>query len=220
MPTARTRQPRAYHHGDLRRALIDAGLELVEKRGVEALSLRAVARRAQVSHSAPYHHFADKADLLAAVAGAGFDRMVAAIAQDVAEHPPRTALDGLRSVGRGYLAFAFAHPAIFRLMFRPELTRPARHPTLKEAETRAFGVLLQTIQTCQKTGELPRGDPLPLAAFCWSTVHGLAMLHVEQVLQETPLGDIPIERLAQAIIAIDIAGLQAFHTNRPSANRS
>jgi AcrR family transcriptional regulator len=210
MRSPRPRLRRAYHHGDLRRALIDAGLQLVERRGVAALSLRAVARLAQVSHSAPYHHFAGKADLLAAVAAAAFDRLVAVIAQDIVEHPPRTALDGLRAVGRGYLRFALDHPAAFRLMFRPELTTPAQHPVLRDAEARAFGVLLEAIHTCQRTGELPKGDPLSLAAFAWSCVHGLAMLHVEQVLRETPLGKIPIAELVQTVVALDIAGLQAY----------
>ena len=200
---------RAYHHGDLRAALIDAGLDLVAKRGVEALSLRAVARRAQVSHAAPYHHFADKAELLAAVAAAGFDRMVAAIAQAAVDHPPRRALESLRAVGVGYLRFALNHPAIFRLMFRPELTKPAAHPLLQDAEARAFGTLLTAITAAQGAGELAGDDPTAPATFAWSAVHGLAVLHGDQVLRETPLGAVPIERLAEAVVNLCLAGLQS-----------
>ena len=208
------RGKRAYHHGDLRTALIDAGLDLVARRGIEALSLRAVARKAQVSHAAPYHHFTDKAELLAAVAAAGFDRMVAVIAQATLEHAPRRALEGLRAVGVGYLRFAFTNPAVFRLMFRPELTHPAAHPLLQAAEARAFATLVTAIRAAQSAGELPGADPAAPATFAWSTVHGLAVLHVDQVLRETPLGAVPIERLADAVVNSCIAGLQA--TPRPA----
>lgn len=205
---------KAYHHGDLRNALIEAGLAIVEKEGIEQVSLRAVARRAAVSHSAPYHHFATKAELLAAVAAAGFDRMVATIGQMASQRPMRSALDGLRAVGSGYLRFALAQPGVFRLMFRPELTRPADHPVLQQAEGRAFGTLLSTIVACQQAGELPATDPRLLAAVCWSTVHGLAILHVEQVLRETPLSEIPIEELAGTIV--EAATQAAIHAPRTS----
>jgi AcrR family transcriptional regulator len=204
--------PKSYHHGDLRNALIEAGLAIVEQEGIEEVSLRAVARRASVSHSAPYHHFDTKAELLAAIAAAGFDRLVASIQQVAAESPLRCALDGLRAVGTGYLRFALAQPGVFRLMFRPELTRPADHPTLREAEARAFGTLLTTIVTCQKAGELPATDPRLLAAACWSTVHGLAVLHVEQVLRETPLGQLPIEDLARVVV--EAATTAVVHSGR------
>jgi AcrR family transcriptional regulator len=189
----------AYHHGDLHRALLEAGLAIVRTQGVEALSLRAVARKARVSHSAPYHHFGSKAELLAAVAAAGFDLLVASIQQIATTSPPQTGLDALRAVGAGYLGFAVRDPAVFRLMFRPEMTQPADHLVLLEAEAKAFGKLIEALVICQATGELPGKDPMPLAAICWSTVHGLAMLHVEQVLQETPLGRVPIQELAQLV---------------------
>ena len=211
-PTARSprRRKKAYHHGALRQALIQAGLAIVEREGVAGVSLRAVARRAAVSHSAPYHHFATKAELLAAVAAAGFDRMVAKIEQVAGEMQMCSALDGLRAVGTGYLRFALANQAVFGLMFRPELTHPADHPDLLEAEARAFGTLLTTIVTCQRAGELPPTDARLMAAACWSTVHGLAVLQVEQVLQETPLGQMPIEKLAR--YAVEAATMAVIHT--------
>jgi AcrR family transcriptional regulator len=207
--TAKGPAKAAYHHGDLRRALVAAGLEIVNSSGVEALSLRAVARRAKVSHSAPYHHFHDKAELLAAVAAAGFEQLVAAIDAQAAADGVKTPLDGLRAVGRGYLRFALENPAIFRLMFRPEMTRPAEHPVLLEAEALAFGKLLQTIVLCQQMGELPGQDPLPPSAACWSICHGLAMLQVEQVLKETPLGGVPFATLVHTVVETVIAGTRA-----------
>jgi hypothetical protein len=91
-------------------------------------------------------------------------------------------------------------------MFRPEMTRPADHRVLLVAEGRAFGKLLETIALCQQLGELPGRDPLPPAAACWSIVHGLAMLHVDQVLKETPLGNLPIEILIQTVVETVITG--------------
>jgi AcrR family transcriptional regulator len=193
----------------LRRALVAAGLEIVRASGVEALSLRAVARHAKVSHSAPYHHFREKSELLAAVAAAGFEQLVASIDALAAAGGIQTPLDGLRAVGRGYLQFSVENPAIFRLMFRPELTRPAEHPVLLEAEALAFGKLLQTIVLCQQMGELPGKDPVPPSAACWSIVHGLAMLQVEQVLKETPLGGVPFAQLVEAAVETVIAGARS-----------
>jgi AcrR family transcriptional regulator len=197
---------RPYHHGDLRRSLIVAGLQIVEREGMEAVSLRAVARRARVSHSAPYHHFANKAELLAAVAAAGFDALVVAIETAVAQTGSGDPLDHLRAIGRAYAGFAVRRRSIFRLMFRPELTRPQDHPLLREAEARAFAALVTIISAGQQQGRLPGDDPLPAAVFCWSAVHGLAMLHVDQVLPETPLGAIAFEQLADHVIERCIRG--------------
>lgn len=201
------RKPHAYHHGNLRAALVEAGLGLVDRAGVDALTLRAVARVAAVSHSAPYHHFTDKAELLAAVAAAGFDRLVETIAAEQSHAAPEAVLDRLRGVGRGYVRFAVAKPNVFRLMFRPERTRPAEHPVLVEAEARAFGVLLSSIAECQERGLLPGDDPRLPALFAWSTVHGLATLVVDQVLAETPVRELPLEAIEQDIIEYIMQGL-------------
>jgi AcrR family transcriptional regulator len=205
----RKNNARAYHHGDLERALIEAGLSIVERDGVEALSLRAAARWAKVSHAAPYHHFRDKSELLAAVAAAGFDQMVAAIGQEATRARAGDALDRLRAVGRGYVLFAVTHPSVFRLMFRPELTRPSDHGRLQEAEAAAFGTLIEAIVASQRAGQLGGRDPLPLAAYAWSTVHGLAMLHIDNVFGETPLGQLSFDKLAQQLNEAIISGLRA-----------
>ncbi len=204
---------RTYHHGDLRAALVEAGLAIVEREGVAGVSLRAVARRANVSHAAPYHHFASKAELLAAIAAAGFDRLVTTIDRVAGEMTLRSHLDGLRAVGSGYLRFGLENPGVFRLMFRPELTQPAKHDVLRLAETRAFGKLLETVTGAQQAGELPGRDPRPIAAACWSTMHGLAVLHADQVLGETPLSDVPIESLVQYVV--EFATVGAIHTTGP-----
>src|SRR5919204_5566144 len=116
MPPART----SYHHGALRETLLDATLRLIEAEGIGAVSLRRVAREAGVSPGAPYHHFADRADLLAALSARGYELLAAqlAAARTGAGSPAR-ALAGLM---RAYVAFARLEPGYFRLMFRPELS--------------------------------------------------------------------------------------------------
>jgi AcrR family transcriptional regulator len=203
----------------LRRALVEAGLAIVEGDGVATLSLRAVARRARVSHAAPYHHFQTKAGLLAAVAAAGFDRFVATIQAEVARQAPRTPLGQLRVIGQSYVRFAARNPSVFRLMFRPELTRPADHPVLREAEGRAYGVLHQTLAAAQRHGQLPAGDLGPYAAFAWATTHGFALLHIDHVLRETPLGGADFERLADAVNDLCVMGIQAVAGARGQRRR-
>jgi AcrR family transcriptional regulator len=213
---AQVRRPRrGYHHGNLREALIDAGLNIVAEEGVDAISLRAVARRAKVSHSAPYHHFAGKAELLAALAAAGFDRMVAAIQSGMEQVRAQEPLERLRTIGRSYVAFAAENPSVFRLMFRPELTKPSEHPLLREAEARAFGTLMQTIGECLAKGQLPSSSgPFLLAACAWSSVHGLATLKVERLLDETPLGSLGWNEVAEHVNNFIVAGMLV----EPSSN--
>src|SRR5687767_14780705 len=139
--------PIAYHPSmspkvaskDLRRAVLDASVALVEEGGIGALSMREVARRAGVTHGAPYHHFPDRAAILAAIAEEGFvlldGQMRRALAATAA-----TGLARFEACGRGYFAFAVAHPAHFKVMFRPELVDPKNHPNVDAAAARAFMV--------------------------------------------------------------------------------
>jgi len=164
---------------------------------------------AKVSHAAPYHHFRGKSELLAAVAAAGFGQMVAAIGKEATRVQADDPLDLLRAVGRGYVFFAVTHPSVFRLMFRPELTRPSDHSRLQAAEAAAFGTLMEAIVGAQQTGQLSGHDPRPLAAYAWSTVHGLAMLHIDNVFGETPLGEVQFDKLAAQLNEAIISGLRA-----------
>src|SRR5512133_2304967 len=111
--------PGRYHHGELRRALLDASLAVIERDGVSALSLRELARRLGVSHAAPAHHFPDKAALLVEIAREGYERFGAALAAAADAAPDDDAR--LAAIGRAYVDFALAHPATFRVMFGREL---------------------------------------------------------------------------------------------------
>lgn len=178
--TNRAGQP--YHHGNLRRALIDAALTLVEREGIDALTLRAAARRAGVSQAAPYRHFADKEALLAAVAEEGFNAMVEAMRRlgDDADGP----LARLRALGLAYVRFAVEHPSHFRVMFSPVLADRSRYPTLDQAADECFALLEDGIAACQGTGDVRAGDVRDLALAAWSSVHGLAALLVDGQLAE------------------------------------
>ena len=155
---------RSYHHGDLQAALIQSAGDILEKEGVEALSLREVARRAGVSHSAPYRHFAEREALLAALAAEGFGML--AQAQQAA-----AASGGLRGMGEAYVQFALAHPQRFRLMFGGQISI-AKHAQLREVATKTFTGL---------SGALSAGVPEAKGArdasiAAWALVHGLAQL--------------------------------------------
>jgi AcrR family transcriptional regulator len=177
-----------YHHGDLRRALIEASLALISEEGFSALTLREVARRAGVTHAAPYRHFADKEALLAAVAEEGFRAMATQMRERMDKEPRPS--ERLLACGVAYVLFAVHHPAHFRVMFGPHFAKPADHEGLSKEGGNSFGLLVQSIVQGQQAGELREGEPLALALMAWSQVHGLASLLVDHKLdrpgQEAP----------------------------------
>jgi AcrR family transcriptional regulator len=183
-----------YHHGDLRHALIEASLALIAEEGFAALTLREVARRAGVTHAAPYRHFADKEALLAAVAEEGFRTMAAQMRERMDRETGPT--QRLSACGVAYVLFAIQHPAHFRVMFGPHFTRRVDHETLAREGGNAFGLLVQSIIEGQKAGELREGEPMPLALMSWSLVHGLASLLVDGQLQNMTAEGPTAEQLA------------------------
>lgn len=166
-----------YHHGDLRRALIDAALALIERDGAQALTLRAAARLAGVSQAAPYRHFPDKDALLAAVAEDGLLALAVCMRDASAPHardPGRT----LQALGIAYVRFATAHTAHFRVMFNAVAKNVDTYPALAEASDAVFALLLDAITRGQREGAMRLGNPKELALAAWSLVHGFAELEV------------------------------------------
>jgi AcrR family transcriptional regulator len=149
----------AYHHGDLRAALLGAAAELLEKQGAAGVVLREVARRAGVSHNAPYRHFPERDSLLAALAAEGF----LLLSEQLKRHAGR-------EMGEAYVAFALAHPHRFRLMFGGQLPLE-NYPALREASGQAYEALVAAFR------ERPDvADPAKAAAAAWALVHGLSHL--------------------------------------------
>ena len=160
---------RAYHHGDLARALIDAALPRIEKAGVEAFTLREAAREIGVTHAAAYRHYADKRALLAAIAEEGFRALSADLKE--AAQSEGDSLEKLASIGRAYVRYAFREPARFRVMFGPRLNYDRRFPSLEAEAQRAFRILLDAIEAGQR-----EGVSRDLANSLWTTAHGFASL--------------------------------------------
>ncbi len=168
-----------YHHGDLRRALLDVALALLGEGGAQALTLRAIAQRAGVSHTAPYRHFADRETLLAALAAEGFRELSEALLKPRSRSPVKR----LEASGRAYVRFALARPEHYRLMFGSSLFgRIEQHPALAEAASGAYLILVEQIRAGQVVGAFRSGVPEQLAMVAWSTVHGLAGLLIDGLL--------------------------------------
>lgn len=179
MPKARSRV--TYHHGDLGQALIDAALAIItEEQDAANVSLREVARRVGVSQAAPYRHFADKDALLAAVAEAGFQRLLNALHVDAGSDTDPLAR--LQASGVAYVKFAIAHPAHYRVMFSIFRVEQGNDSSLNEVAGKAFAVMVDAISTGQAIGAIQPGNPRQLAWVTWSLVHGLALLLIDRQL--------------------------------------
>jgi AcrR family transcriptional regulator len=175
MPTRMRTQPTAaYHHGDLRAALLIAAETELAVRGLETFSLRGVAKRAGVSHAAPAHHFKDTPGLLTALAALGFERFIATqnVRRAKAKKDPRAQL---MAGGLGYIDFALAHPALFRLMFSSQ--RPDFRDThLARASDDAFEGLVRDLQRHRNIDPHTDAAAMLEVTAIWSLVHGLADL--------------------------------------------
>ena len=164
-----------YHHGNLRAALLDQAEQTVRERGVDALSLRELARETGVSHGAPRRHFADRRALLDALAEAGFARLGAelrdAVAGAGAEFEPR-----MRAAASAYVRFATRDAALLELMFAGKHRDDAAAGALQAASERAFGVLFELIEQGQAEGTLEQGEPERVGLVLFATVQGIAAL--------------------------------------------
>ena len=198
----------AYHHGDLRRTLVDAARELVSEGQAWDFSLREVARRAGVSHSAPYNHFSDKRELLGEVAASGFRSLQHELVVATSDEPDAT--QALVLLGKSYISFAEENPALYRLMFGPVL---AAGYSSRPGITVEAGAITKTILV----GVLRRGalasafainpdDKTELEAAhltCWAALHGLASLVIDQKAETT----IPESEVAEAMLSLILRGL-------------
>jgi AcrR family transcriptional regulator len=184
----RGKSKKAYHHGDLREALLAAGERILRTKGLAALTLRAIAREAGVSHGAPAHHFPDLSALLSELAAVGFNRLA-----DYLEAALAKPGSGRRDTDHAYLQFALDHRPLFLLMFRDERLY-ARNPALQAARARSFGLLRKVEPSGPAVTPVQRAGAV---ASTWCMIHGFSMLAVENRLI----------RVLEVAPGIDLAGL-------------
>lgn len=167
---------------DARGAILSAAVASIEEGGLANVSMREVARRAGVSHQLPYHYFADREGILAAVAQAGFEllreRFMKAIALD------GSGADKLAAAGRAYVEFACDHPAHFRVMFRQDFVAMERHADAKASADSCFAQLPLMIAEAIEDGLPAHPNPRALVVMAWSVAHGLACLLLDGPLAQ------------------------------------
>jgi AcrR family transcriptional regulator len=194
----------AYHHGDLRRALVEAATAIVAEDQNWEFSLREVARRAGVSHNAPYRHFPEKLDLLAAVAAEGFDSLRLAMIE--AAEGPKSPDDALVAIGSAYVRFGTENPARYRLMFGAALaaSKAALPPLVGQAAAASRDVLATVVADGVRQNRFAAApgddDGLSILALsAWATVHGLTMLIIDGLSDVEPSPSLP-ERVGRALL--------------------
>jgi len=175
----RRKRPSQYHHGDLRRALIEEALRTIQSDGVRGVTLRGVGETLGVSRTALYRHFADKSALLAAVAREGF-RTLRLQTLDAWNQGGRD-WAAFESMGAAYVRFAVRNPAHYRVMFGGFVVGSA-DPELDQEGAGAFQALVDAIVSLQRDGLMREDEPLQLARFVWALVHGVAMLQIDGLL--------------------------------------
>lgn len=165
-----------YHHGNLREVLLESALRLIGEVGPAGFTLRELARRAGVSHNAPYRHFRDRDDMMAAVATQGYGELTHAMQRAAEGHT--NPLDRLKQAGLAYITFALRRPEHFTVMFDGPVSLKTEHPGSSEAAKDAFSTLVSFVRDCQKAGQFPPEDPESFTLLAWSMVHGVAKLAI------------------------------------------
>jgi AcrR family transcriptional regulator len=184
---------------DLRQKVLDASLALIEEGGLDRLSMREVARKAGVSHQAPYHYFGDREAILAALAAEGFSRLGQSLMRAAAQGTSEP-VKAVEAMGQAYVEFALRNPAYFQAMFRADAVPLDRYPEARKREDEAFGKLVEGV------GEAFANQPAEvrqaIAVACWAMVHGLATLMLEGSLARK----LKIPRARQRQVANDVIG--------------
>jgi AcrR family transcriptional regulator len=194
------RKRRSYHHGDLKNALIAAGIEILSKQGAGALSLRSVAQKVGVSHAAPYAHFVDKQALIAAISTEGYERLYEAIRAVVAAHqrdPVRQLVEGAWA----YVSFALDDPEHFKVTLSGVVEKEKDYPAFVEVSKKSFELVVGIVEACQAKGVLPKGSPDLVAVGVWSMMHGLVSLLLENQIPRSVVDRMPVRSMLVATLS-------------------
>ena len=183
-----------YHHGDLKNALIQAGIEILAKEGVKGLSLRRVAKKAGVSHTAPYAHFADKQALVAAISTEGYKKLydeLTRIDREFGSDPVKKLVE----VAWSYVQFAVNDPAHFKITFSAVIEKEKEYPSFVEISQQSFAFIVEMVAECQNAGILRAGSSDLISVHLWGAIHGLATLLIEDQLSSTVLEKYPLREM-------------------------
>ena len=175
-----------YHHGDLKNALIKAGVEILSKEGMEGLSLRKVAQRAGVSHSAPYSHFPDKQSLIAAISTEGFNQLYSELDAAILAYP-RNPKKQLQQGIQTYVQFALNNTDTFKIMFSGALEKEKEYPSFVAVSSKTFQRVVDVVRVCQEAGILNSEPSEMMAVAVWGQVHGIISLALEGQISHTIL---------------------------------
>ena len=190
-----------YHHGDLKNALIQAGMEILAEEGLGSLSLRKVAKQAGVSHAAPYSHFKDKQALIAAISTEGFKRLyiqIKKVFETYAGQPDKL----LMETAWAYCEYAQSETDCFKLMFSSALEKEKEYPDFVAASKESFLQLVEIVKLCQQGGVLKQGATDLVAVSVWSTVHGFISLLLEGQISSTVTDGQDLKQLLMDVIGI------------------
>ena len=175
-----------YHHGDLKNALIKAGVEILSKEGIEGLSLRKVAQKAGVSHSAPYSHFPDKQSLIAAISTEGFHQLYSELDAAILANP-KSPKKQLQQGARAYVQFALNNTDTFKIMFSGVLEKEKDYPAFVEISSKTFERVVDVVRACQAAGVLHDTSAEMMAVAVWGQLHGIISLSLEGQIPHTVL---------------------------------
>ena len=208
-----------YHHGHLKTALITAGVEILSKEGLTGLSIRKVARKAGVSHAAPYAHFADKQALIAAISTEGYRQLYDELSKAVEGHKDNPQ-HMLVEVGWAYIQFAMRAPEHFKTMFSGVIEQEKDYPEFREMSQKSFQLLVKLVRDCQKAGLLTHGPVDMVAISLLSLVHGFVLLLLESQISHTLLDRINVRTLLIFLLqGLTKSELDVMEINSPPYTR-
>jgi AcrR family transcriptional regulator len=199
-----TRPRRAYHHGDLRRALLREAARAIRTDGPDGVTLRDVGRRLGVSRTALYRHFADKSALLASVAREGFQTF----SRELKDAWDRAggSIAGFQAMGAAYVRFAVANQAHYRIMFGRFKDLCSSDAALAADASASFQVLVDALASLQRAKTVRAGNPEQLACYIWATMHGVAMLAIDGQLGSDRAAADSLTKFAIARLTAAVAG--------------
>lgn len=217
-PTPARRAPRGarkrgYHHGDLRAALLEAALAIVNETGPAALSIREVARRAGVSHAAPYRHFRNRDALIEGVVEEGFALLQQAMLRRMAD-ASADPLEQFAASGTAYVEFALEYPSHYRVIFGGNLL--SREASQHRAGDEVLAAMIDSLRQCQALGIVRAGDPVHQALAIWSLIHGFVSLLIDHRIDHLLGSGHTLEAIRDAVLVSIFAGIGAPPASPPA----